>query len=115
MPRTKKAVKKVVKKRAYTKHKPTAPKLNLMELVLTSFGEKFPNDHTMPSLILSRLKSGEFYVSVARYDGSFGAGKKVMFSAKSKVSLQDAQSEVINWWLKTLNPGRSAIDQLKEL
>lgn len=113
--------KKATAKRLASKRKPRLgekPKgigFSLLELVLASLGEKFPEDHTMPSLILSKLKSGEYYVSLARYDGSYGAGKKIMFSAKSSVSLHDALAQVIEFWLKYINPGASAIEQLKRL
>lgn len=58
----------------------------------------FPQDKISPGIILSMLRSGEFYCSIQRYTERFGELKIVLYSAKA-ISWESAFTQVMHQFL----------------
>lgn len=68
----------------------------------------YPNDESQPSVTLSKLKTGEYYGSILRYE-KFGSNKKVVQSIKAETI-----GEVLRGLAKFLIDKEDAIRRLKE-
>ena len=82
----------------------------MIKLITDAIQFKFKGDKTAPGLTIARLKNGEMYVSVVRFNAPFGKDKRVEYKARNHdliASLYDIARQITNQDVET-NP----IDQL---
>ncbi len=76
----------------------------LIQLLIRSICEKYPNDPSMPGIVLSWLPGMKmYYVSITRYAALYGNGAKSICSAKSE-SLINALNKVVTLWRNKVSP-----------
>ena len=79
--------------------------LRLLELLLESVTEKYPEDSVKPGVVMSFLGNGDYYVSICRYSGS---ARHVVKSFTFK-SLEQAVSETCHFIVKPDDGAREAL------
>ncbi len=84
-----------------------------IDLIVRSLTFLYPEDHSCPSLLISRLKHGSYYVSLVRYEEPYGKSKRVLFNT-SQLKLKDALKQSANFVVNHTTK-KSPVDQLKEL
>jgi hypothetical protein len=85
----------------------------LIDKLTKAISHKYREDKTAPGLTVSALKKG-YYCSVVRYDGAFGAGKKVVCKAKAD-SLNGALQDVASQFLSLVSQPKDPLQELGEL
>lgn len=84
------------------------PKRDNMTLLAEAVANEYKSDPSGAGLVVARITSGEFYVSIARYSERFGQGKSIVCSAKG-ATVAEAVDRVAAHWLNL----RSAKDELR--
>lgn len=51
----------------------------MLERMIDALCEQFAEDPSTPSVVLSKLKNGQYYGSLVRYTEAFGQGKQVLY------------------------------------
>jgi len=82
-----------------TKKKNVATDGDIIKALAQAVALEYPNDPSAPSVVVSCLKGGTWYVSIARYTAAFGQGKTVLHNARAK-ELREALELVAAEWLK---------------
>lgn len=84
-----------------------------LNLITKSLTYLYKDDKTCPGITLSRLRNGDFYISISRYDGAFARDKRIIFKDRSSSldSLLKNAAEFIVVQEKTDNP----ISQLQKI
>lgn len=54
-----------------------------VKLIAESLTFLYGDDMTCPGIILSRLKNGNYYVSLSRYDSAFGKGRRIIYKSQA--------------------------------
>jgi hypothetical protein len=71
---------------------------DVLEKLTLALCADFPGDPSTPSVVVSRLKTGESYVSLVRYRERFGDGKFVVLNARAP-TLAEALRKLANDYL----------------
>lgn len=74
----------------------------MYEKLLKAVGEIFPDDRTRPGLVLSFLKEGEWYASIARYPAR---GEKLIVAKAYANTLEAALIELSKNFLTAIGRG----------
>jgi hypothetical protein len=85
----------------------------LLNKLTKAISHAYKEDKTAPGLTVSALKKG-YYCSVVRYDGAFGAGKRVICKARGDslgVTLKDVATQFLNITTQVKDP----VQELNEL
>lgn len=85
---------------------------SMMGLITDAIQFKFAGDPSSPGLLVSKLKTGEMYVSVLRFKSAFGKDKTVVFKSKNKdlmVALKEVAKQIANDSAVPRNP----VDELR--
>lgn len=93
-----KSKRRVAKVRASTAYGKVVPAEAVLEKLVTAVVTAHPDDPSKPGVLLSLLASGEWYASVLRYKGRFGADKFVVCSAKA-ATMREVIGELARRWL----------------
>ena len=67
-------------------------------LLVSAVAAEYADDPSQASVTVSKLKTGEHYISVVRYTQKYGDGKKVVVSSRNK-DFGAAVREVSATWL----------------
>ena|SRR5690349_15814552 len=67
-------MRKQVKERKTRKYTKKISHTSILSNSLKVFSSNFPSDPTSPGVLISHLRSGQFYCSIKRYQSSFGNG-----------------------------------------
>ena len=93
---------------------PRTPKAHKLELLLKSIVERFPNDPTAPGLAIAWLPDEkQFYISIRRFGGPFGAQPRVFIAVRNS-TLLDAMTELVAKYRAEVNQ-RSATEEFLRL
>lgn len=82
-----KIVKTVRKPAISMKNKNSFTVEEMIHLVTEAIQFKFKGDKSEPGLTISKLKNGDMYVSIVRFNGYFGKDKSVAFKARGTTLL----------------------------
>lgn len=85
---------------------------SLMNLITEAIQFKFASDPSSPGLLISKLKTGDRYVSVVRFKSAFGKDKVVAFKAREP-SLLEALSNVAKQIANDGANARNPVDELR--
>lgn len=85
---------------------------SMMDLITDAIQFKFAGDPSSPGLLVSRLKTGEMYVSILRFKSPFGKDKTVVFKAKEK-TLKSALANVAKQIATDAVAPRNPVEELK--
>lgn len=80
---------------------------SLQTKLLRAVSAEYPSDPTSPGIVSALLTNGQFYVSVCRYNGTFGAGKVVVAKGRGETLLLATKSASQEWLAAHLSPARS--------
>lgn len=86
----------------------------LIESITKALTEKFGKNPSAPSLLMSYIGDGKYYVSILEYKSTYGRDKHVLFSAEGNnlyVLLEKISKEMIDAWL----PKQDELTKLKKL
>jgi hypothetical protein len=109
-----KAKAKVATTAPRTPKTPKTPKAHKLELLLKSIVERFPNDPTAPGLAIAWLPDEkQFYISIRRFGGPFGAQPRVFIAVRNP-TLLEAMTELVAKYKAEINQ-RSATEEFLRL
>lgn len=69
-------------------------------LFLEALEKFYPDDKTSPGVIVSKLRSGEFYVAIHRYHQAYGEGRQVVMAQKH-ADLKTAIRNLASAWVES--------------